>query len=107
MIQSEIRPLIMLNFHYYRYGEGYIAFLRFPQSIVGNELKDVIYRYFPTAQIFSRQATAARLLVPQNQDTLLSEIFTKLKCLAEDLKATDYTLTQSSLDQVNICFFSL
>lgn len=32
----------------------------------------------------------------------LSSSFNKVKLLAEDLKATDYTLTQSSLDQVCI-----
>ncbi|XP_028982053.1 uncharacterized protein LOC107039836 isoform X2 [Diachasma alloeum] len=88
----------------HKYGEGYVAFLRFPRSIVVNELEDVIYRYFPMAQVFSRQAKAARLLIPQNEELLLSEIFTKLKCLACDLKATDYTLTQSSLDQVLVNF---
>ncbi|XP_063992095.1 ATP-binding cassette sub-family A member 13-like isoform X2 [Diachasmimorpha longicaudata] len=88
----------------HKYGEGYVAFLRFPRSIVVSEVKDVIYRYFPTAQVFAKQARAARLLIPQNHELLLSEIFTKLKCLACDLKATDYTLTQSSLDQVLVNF---
>lgn len=75
-----------------------MAFLRFSQSIVVDELKSVIYRHFPLAEIVSRQATAVRLLIPQNHE--LSEMFTKLKCLAGDLRAADYTLTQSSLDQV-------
>ncbi|XP_011308769.1 uncharacterized protein ldd isoform X2 [Fopius arisanus] len=88
----------------HKYGEGYVAFLRFPRSIVPGELKDVIYRYFPMAEVFSRQAKAARLLIPQNHELVLSEIFTKFKCLACDLKATDYTLTQSSLDQVLVNF---
>lgn len=32
----------------------------------------------------------------------MSASFNKLKLLAEELKATDYTLTQSSLDQARI-----
>lgn len=51
--------------------------------------------------ISSRQATAARLLLPRSQDTALSVSFSMVKLLAEELKATDYTLTQSSLDQVS------
>jgi len=51
--------------------------------------------------ISSRQATAARLLLPRSQDVALSVSFSMVKHLAEELKATDYTLTQSSLDQVS------
>jgi len=54
--------------------------------------------------ISSRQATAARLLLPRSQDTTLSVSFSMVKLLAEELKATDYTLTQSSLDQVLVNF---
>lgn len=59
-------------------------------------------KYFPQAVVSSRQASAARLLVPRSQDMPVSSSFNKLKLLAEELKATDYTLTQSSLDQVCI-----
>lgn len=58
-------------------------------------------KYLPQAIISSRQAAAARLLLPRSHDTALSTSFTMLKLLAEELKATDYTLTQSSLDQVS------
>ena len=43
---------------------------------------------------------AARLLVPRANEAKLSFTYTKVRQLAEDLHATDYTLTQSSLDQV-------
>lgn len=58
-------------------------------------------KYLPQAMISSRQATAARLLLPRSQDMALSVSFSMLRLLAEELKATDYTLTQSSLDQVS------
>lgn len=89
-----------LKFISRRFGEGYVAFLRFNQPVTIKELKDAISRHLSKAQISSRQAAAARLLVPRAHDMTLSETFSSVKRLAEDLKATDYTLTQSSLDQV-------
>ncbi|KAK0086066.1 hypothetical protein PV325_003922 [Microctonus aethiopoides] len=83
----------------HKFGEGYVAFLRFNQPVTIKELKDAISRHLSKAQISSRQAAAARLLVPRAHDMTLSETFSSVKRLAEDLKATDYTLTQSSLDQ--------
>lgn len=86
----------------HRFGEGYVAFLRFRQPISSTDLRKAVLKYFPRAVVSSRQASAARLLVPRSQDMLVSSSFNKLKLLAEELKATDYTLTQSSLDQVRI-----
>lgn len=91
-------------FFFYRFGEGYVAFLRFSQPVTAKELTDAISRHLSRAQVSSRQATAARLMVPRSVDVSLSETYLRVKRLAEDLKATDYTLTQSSLDQVNIYF---
>lgn len=91
----------------FRFGEGYIAFLRFSQPVSVTELREAILKYLPQAMISSRQATAARLLLPRSQDVALSVSFTMLKLLAEELKATDYTLTQSSLDQVSEFDFSI
>lgn len=85
----------------FRFGEGYVAFLRFGQPVSATDLRRVIQKYLPQAMISSRQATAARLLLPRSQDIALSVSFSMLKLLAEELKATDYTLTQSSLDQVS------
>lgn len=85
----------------FRFGEGYVAFLRFGQPVSAADLRKVILKYLPQAMISSRQATAARLLLPRSQDMALSVSFSMLKLLAEELKATDYTLTQSSLDQVS------
>ncbi|KOX70877.1 ATP-binding cassette sub-family A member 6, partial [Melipona quadrifasciata] len=87
-----------------RFGEGYVAFLRFRQPISSADLKRAVMKYFPQAVVSSRQASAARLLVPRSQDMPVSSSFNKLKLLAEELKATDYTLTQSSLDQVLVSF---
>lgn len=75
--------------------------MRFGQPVSATDLRKVILKYLPQAMISSRQATAARLLLPRSQDMLLSASFSMLKLLAEELKATDYTLTQSSLDQVS------
>ncbi|KAG5315958.1 ABCAD protein, partial [Acromyrmex insinuator] len=88
----------------HKFGEGYIAFLRFGQPVSATDLRKVILKYLPQAMISSRQATAARLLLPRSQDMALSVSFSMLKLLAEELKATDYTLTQSSLDQVLVTF---
>lgn len=85
----------------FRFGEGYVAFLRFSQPVSAADLRRGILKYLPQAMISSRQATAARLLLPRSQDMALSVSFNMLKLLAEELKATDYTLTQSSLDQVS------
>lgn len=85
----------------FRFGEGYVAFLRFSQPITSADLRRAIMKYLPQAIVSSRQATAARLLLPRSQDMALSVSFSMLKLLAEELKATDYTLTQSSLDQVS------
>ncbi|XP_033187616.2 lipid droplet defective isoform X1 [Bombus vancouverensis nearcticus] len=88
----------------HKFGEGYVAFLRFRQPISSADLRRAVLKYFPRAVVSSRQASAARLLVPRSQDMLVSSSFNKLKLLAEELKATDYTLTQSSLDQVLVSF---
>ncbi|XP_028048892.2 uncharacterized protein LOC105837746 isoform X2 [Monomorium pharaonis] len=88
----------------HKFGEGYVAFLRFGQPVSAADLRRVILKYLPQAMISSRQATAARILLPRSQDMALSVSFSKLKLLAEELKATDYTLTQSSLDQVLVTF---
>ncbi|XP_024889665.1 ATP-binding cassette sub-family A member 13 isoform X1 [Temnothorax curvispinosus] len=88
----------------HKFGEGYIAFLRFGQPVSATDLRRVILKYLPQAIISSKQATAARLLLPRSQDMALSVSFSMLKLLAEELKATDYTLTQSSLDQVLVTF---
>ncbi|XP_014474957.1 PREDICTED: ATP-binding cassette sub-family A member 13 isoform X2 [Dinoponera quadriceps] len=88
----------------HKFGEGYVAFLRFSQPVSAADLRRAILKYLPQAMISSRQATAARLLLPRSQDMALSVSFNMLKLLAEELKATDYTLTQSSLDQVLVNF---
>ncbi|XP_023289550.1 uncharacterized protein LOC105698871 [Orussus abietinus] len=88
----------------HKYGEGHIAFLRFRTPMDPSELKKVISRYLPRAGIFSSQALTVRLLVPKSQDSTVSEIFAAVEGLAEELKAVDYTLTQSSLDQVLVNF---
>ncbi|XP_026675626.1 uncharacterized protein LOC108632621 isoform X2 [Ceratina calcarata] len=88
----------------HKFGEGYVAFLRFRQPVSSTDLRKAIAMYFPQAVVSSRQANAARLLVPRSQDMAVSTSFNKLKLLAEELKATDYTLTQSSLDQVLVNF---
>lgn len=88
----------------FRFGEGYVAFLRFSQPVTVVDLRQAIAKYLPQAIISSRQATAARLLLPRSQDMALSVSFSMVKLLAEELKATDYTLTQSSLDQVRACW---
>ncbi|XP_053595540.1 uncharacterized protein LOC103571174 isoform X2 [Microplitis demolitor] len=88
----------------HKFGDGFIAFLRFSQPVTVKELKDAISRHLYRAQVSSRQATAARLMIPRVHDVPLSEIFSRVKRLAEDLKVTDYTLTQSSLDQVLVNF---
>ncbi|XP_020291877.1 uncharacterized protein LOC109858741 isoform X2 [Pseudomyrmex gracilis] len=88
----------------HKFGEGYVVFLRFSQPIAAADLRKAILKYLPQAMISSRQATAARLLLPRSQDTALSVSFSMVKLLAEELKATDYTLTQSSLDQVLVNF---
>ncbi|XP_043481651.1 ATP-binding cassette sub-family A member 13 isoform X2 [Leptopilina heterotoma] len=88
----------------HRFGEGYIVFLRTNHSLSLDDLKEAISKYIPKAIICSRQARTARLLIPRGQDITLSVTFTKVKNLAEDLQATDFTLTQSSLDQVLVSF---
>ncbi|KAK9294638.1 hypothetical protein QLX08_010802 [Tetragonisca angustula] len=88
----------------HKFGEGYVAFLRFRQPISSADLRKAVAKYFPQAAVSSRQASAARLLIPRSQDMPVSSSFNKLKLLAEELKATDYTLTQSSLDQVLVSF---
>nr|XP_031839600.1 uncharacterized protein LOC116430078 isoform X2 [Nomia melanderi] len=88
----------------HKFGEGYVAFLRFQQPVSAADLKKALAKYLPQATVSSRQATAARLLLPRSQDMLLSISFNKVKLLAEELKATDYTLSQSSLDQVLVNF---
>lgn len=83
-----------------RFGEGYVAFLRFNQPIEIKKINNSISNYFSMAKISSKQSTAARFLIPKNKEIKLSETFKKLKQVAEELNADDYTLTQSSLDQV-------
>lgn len=79
-----------------------MAFLRFRQPIPATDLRKAVRNYLPQAVVSSRQGSAARLLIPRSQDMPVSASFNKLKLLAEELKATDYTLTQSSLDQARI-----
>nr|XP_033323682.1 uncharacterized protein LOC117218991 isoform X1 [Megalopta genalis]XP_033323683.1 uncharacterized protein LOC117218991 isoform X1 [Megalopta genalis]XP_033323684.1 uncharacterized protein LOC117218991 isoform X1 [Megalopta genalis] len=88
----------------HKFGEGYVAFLRFRRPVSSAELKKALDKYLPQAAVSSRQATAARLMLPRSQDMLLSTSFNKVKLLAEELKASDYTLSQSSLDQVLVNF---
>ncbi|KAK2584735.1 hypothetical protein KPH14_007066 [Odynerus spinipes] len=88
----------------HKFGEGYVAFLRFSQPTSGSELRRVIANHLPQALVSSRQASAARLLVPRSDELPLSISFAKVKMLAEELKATDFTLAQSSLDQVLVNF---
>ncbi|XP_017788277.1 PREDICTED: uncharacterized protein LOC108570860 [Habropoda laboriosa] len=88
----------------HKFGEGYVAFLRFRQPVSSADLRKAIVKYIPQAVVSSRQASAARLLMPRSQDMPVSSSFNKLKLLADELKATDYTLTQSSLDQVLVNF---
>ncbi|XP_046740699.1 uncharacterized protein LOC124408067 isoform X2 [Diprion similis] len=84
----------------HKYGEGYIISLRFKRPTCLSDLLKAISSHLPGTSIASRQALAARLLVPRNHDMKLSAVFVKVKDLARELNATDYTLTQSSLDQV-------
>ena len=70
-----------------------------------DDLKEAISRHIPKAIICSRQAKAARLLIPRAQEIALSMMFTKVKNLAEDLQVTDFSVTQSSLDQVSLKIF--
>ncbi|XP_014612694.1 PREDICTED: uncharacterized protein LOC106791527 isoform X1 [Polistes canadensis] len=88
----------------HKFGEGYVAFLRFGKPTSGSDLRIAIANHLPQAIVSSRQATAARLLVPKNEDIPVSTIFAKVRILAEELKSTDYTLSQSSLDQVLVNF---
>ncbi|XP_035722982.1 uncharacterized protein LOC118441973 isoform X2 [Vespa mandarinia] len=88
----------------HKFGEGYVVFLRFSKPTLVSDLKRAIANHFPQAVVFSRQATAARLLVPKSEEMALSNSFAKVKMLADELKATDYTLSQSSLDQVLVNF---
>ncbi|XP_044002930.1 uncharacterized protein LOC122848731 isoform X2 [Aphidius gifuensis] len=88
----------------HKFGEGYVAFLRFNQPIEIKKINNSISNYFSMAKISSRQSTAARFLIPKNKEIKLSETFRKLKQVAEELNADDYTLTQSSLDQVLVNF---
>lgn len=88
----------------HKFGEGYVAFLRFRQPIPATDLRKAVRNYLPQAVVSSRQGSAARLLIPRSQDMPVSASFNKLKLLADELKATDYTLTQSSLDQVLVNF---
>ncbi|XP_076641439.1 lipid droplet defective [Halictus rubicundus] len=88
----------------HKFGEGYVAFLRFRQPVSSAELKKVLAKYLPQAVVSSKQGTAARLLLPRSQDMLLSISFNKVRLLAEELKASDFTLSQSSLDQVLVNF---
>ncbi|CAK9819447.1 ATP-binding cassette sub-family A member 13 [Anthophora plagiata] len=88
----------------HKFGEGYVAFLRFRQPLSSADLRKAMLKYIPQAVVSSRQASAVRLLMPRSQDMPVSTSFNKLKLLAEELKATDYTLTQSSLDQVLVNF---
>lgn len=92
---------LLCNF-VHRFGEGYVAFLRFSQPITATDLRKAVRNYLPQAVVSSRQGSAARLLIPRSQDMPVSVSFNKLKLLADELKATDYTLTQSSLDQARI-----
>lgn len=92
---------LLCNF-VHRFGEGYVAFLRFSQPITATDLRKAVRNYLPQAVVSSRQGSAARLLIPRSQDMPVSASFNKLKLLADELKATDYTLTQSSLDQARI-----
>ncbi|XP_015191826.1 PREDICTED: uncharacterized protein LOC107074670 isoform X2 [Polistes dominula] len=88
----------------HKFGEGYVAFLRFSKPTSGSDLRRAIANHIPQAIVSSRQATAARLLVPKNEEIPVSMIFAKVRMLAEELKSTDYTLSQSSLDQVLVNF---
>lgn len=75
-------------------------FLRFSKPTLVSDLRRAIANHLPQAVVSSRQATAARLLVPKSEEMALSNSIAKVKMLAEELKATDYTFSQSSLDQV-------
>lgn len=67
-----------------------------------SDLNNALQRHLPHAAVSSRQARAARIMIPQKDEVPLSAIFTKMKLVADELKATDYNVTQSSLDQVSI-----
>ncbi|XP_046491171.1 uncharacterized protein ldd isoform X1 [Neodiprion pinetum] len=84
----------------HKYGEGYIVSLRFKSPTCLTDLLKAIATHLPGTSIASRQALAARFLVPRNHDMKLSTVFAKVKDLARELNDADYTLTQSSLDQV-------
>ncbi|XP_033223873.1 phospholipid-transporting ATPase ABCA1 isoform X3 [Belonocnema kinseyi] len=88
----------------HRFGEGHIVLLRLKQSLSPDDLKEAISRHIPKAIVCSRQARTARLLIPRGQEIALSITFTKVRNLAEDLQVTDFTVTQSSLDQVLVNF---
>ncbi|XP_024944655.1 uncharacterized protein LOC107271675 isoform X2 [Cephus cinctus] len=97
----------------HKYGKGYVAFFRVATEYGGLvELKRAIARHLPEAIISSRQIRTARLLIPYRDEQIggmegdlkISEIFEKVKRIAEELGASDYTLNQSSLDQVLVNF---
>ncbi|KAF7403454.1 hypothetical protein HZH68_006248 [Vespula germanica] len=88
----------------HKFGEGYVVFLRFSKPTLVSDLRRAIANHLPQAVVSSRQATAARLLVPKSEEMALSNSIAKVKMLAEELKATDYTFSQSSLDQVLVNF---
>ncbi|XP_066598930.1 uncharacterized protein ldd isoform X2 [Prorops nasuta] len=89
----------------HKFGEGYVAFVRFEMPVSGKDLRRAVTELLPNATISSRQASTARILIPWEDRSLkLSTIFARVKQLASKLNVTDFTLTQSSLDQVLVSF---
>ncbi|XP_034938100.1 phospholipid-transporting ATPase ABCA1 [Chelonus insularis] len=99
LANSSLRCIGTVQHLKHKFGESYIVFLRFNRSVSLEELNDAILRNLNNARILSRQSITAQLILNKHTEKL-STTFLKVKKLAMELDAVDYTLTQTSLDQM-------
>lgn len=86
-----------------RYGSGYIISVRISKPCEQEKLENLMKEYFPGCQVQSKQYCNSQFIV--SNDMKLSNMFRNINIISTHMSIEDYSLVQSSLDQVSCLIF--
>ena len=88
-----------------RFGEGYQLQLKFTESTaVKSAVQDFVFSTFPSATNEAKEETPSRLCFSIKKDVSLADIFRRVLENKDRLSLTDYSVSQSTLEQVFMRF---
>merc|ERR1711865_773530 len=88
-----------------RFGEGYQLQVKFTESAdVKRAVQDFVFSTFPSATNEPKEETPSRLCFSIKRDVSLADIFRRVLENKDRLSLTDYSVSQSTLEQVFMRF---